>query len=91
MITEQDIELIAQRTAERVVELVRDLQTQNKAIMTRTEAMRYVRRTSTQAFHDWVARWYGPRGAKNRYSKTRLDLALAREAGTVHIPAGLRR
>lgn len=60
-------------------------------ILTRTEAMRYVRRTSTQAFHDWVARWYGPRGAKNRYSKARLDLALAREAGTAHTPANLRK
>lgn len=60
-------------------------------IMTRTEAMRYVRRTKTQSFHDWVARWYGPRGAKNRYSKTRLDLALAREAGTAHTPANLRK
>jgi hypothetical protein len=64
---------------------------QPKPILTRTEAMRYVRRSSKGAFYAWLARWYGPRGAQNRYSKTRLDLALAREAGEARTPAGMRK
>lgn len=87
MLDAADIEAIARRTAE----LVRDVQIAPASVMTRKEAMAYVRRTSTQAFHDWAARWYGPRGAKNRYSKSRLDLALAREAGTAHTPASFRK
>lgn len=91
MLDAADIEAIAQRVATVLIDGAHYKVDSFTPILTRTEAMRYVRRTSTQAFHDWVARWYGPRGAKNRYSKTRLDLALAREAGTAHTPANLRK
>jgi len=85
MIDATDIEAIAVRTAE----LVRGIAP--ISMMNRAEAMRYVRRSSKGAFYAWLARWYGPRGAQNRYSKTRLDLALAREAGEARTPANLRK
>lgn len=84
------VEDIALRTAEIIMRGEKFAQ-QPPAILTRAEAMRYVRRSSKGAFYAWLSRWYGPRGAQNRYSKTRLDLALAREAGEARTPAGMRK
>ena len=62
-----------------------------KPIMTRAEAMEYVGRKSHAAFSAWCARWNVRAECRGRWSRTRLDLALAREAGTAHIPANLRK
>lgn len=60
-------------------------------ILTRQEAMQYVRRKSLRSFYDWAKRWNVRPDTAGRWSKTRLDLALAREAGTAHTPANLRK
>lgn len=60
-------------------------------ILTRREAMMYVRRKSLRAFYDWAKRWNVRPDTAGRWSKTRLDLALAREAGVAHTPANLRK
>lgn len=85
MLDEATIERIAQRTAE----LVRGVSV--APILTRAEAMKYVRRSSDAAFSEWCAKWHVRAEGRGRWSKARLDLALAREAGTAHMPANLRR
>lgn len=60
-------------------------------ILTRAEARQYVRRTSDAAFSAWCARWQVRAECRGRWSRARLDLALAREAGTAHVPANLRK
>lgn len=62
-----------------------------KPILTRAEARQYVRRTSDAAFSAWAARWQVRAECRGRWSRARLDLALAREAGTAHVPANLRK
>lgn len=62
-----------------------------KPILTRAEARKYVRRTSDAAFSAWCARWQVRAECRGRWSRARLDLALAREAGTAHVPANLRK
>jgi hypothetical protein len=85
MFDEAIIERIAQRTAE----LVRGVTV--APILTRAEAMKYVRRSSHAAFSEWCSKWHVRAEGRGRWSKARLDLALAREAGTAHVPANLRR
>jgi len=63
----------------------------SKPILTRAEARQYVRRTSDAAFSAWCARWQVRAECRGRWSRARLDLALAREAGTAHVPANLRK
>lgn len=74
--------------AQRVVELLRDLPTPD--VMTRREAMVYVKRRSEGAFCEWCQRWRVKPVSRGRYSRNVLDLALAREAGTVRTPASMR-
>jgi hypothetical protein len=85
MFDEAIIERIAQRTAE----LVRGVTV--APILTRAEAMKYVRRSSHAAFSEWCSKWHVRAEGRGRWSKARLDLALAREAGTAHVPANLRK
>lgn len=65
-------------------------------VLTREQAMDYVRiighgitKARLKAFYRWRSR-HKIRG-KSRYSRGVLDLALAREAGVVRMPASLRR
>ena len=60
-------------------------------ILTRHEAMAYCKCGSHAAFTVWARRWSVKPDARGRWSRARLDLALAREAGTTHTPAALRR
>ncbi len=85
------IEAVAQRTAEILINGQKYIASNFTPILTRREAMRYVRRNSTQAFSEWAARWGCRAEMRGRWSKTRLDLALAREAGTARMPAGMRK
>lgn len=45
-------------------------------ILTRREAMLYVRRKSLRSFYDWAKRWNVRPDTAGRWSKTRIDLAL---------------
>jgi len=91
MIDAADIEAIAQRTAEIVLNGQRYTVDSCTAILTRAEAMKYVRRSSHAAFSAWCSKWRVRAEGRGRWSKARLDLALSREAGTAHIPANLHR
>ena len=96
MIDAATIEAIAQRTAElvnagKVTVVAGSGFYGSSPILTRREAMKYVRRNSTQAFSEWAARWGCRAEMRGRWSKTRLDLALAREAGAARTPAGMRK
>lgn len=60
-------------------------------VLTRSEAKIYVKRLSEGAFSAWCARWKVKPGARGRWSRAALDLALEREGGLRHTPATLRR
>lgn len=87
-----DTDLI-QLVRDAVRDAMRDMAqpTPAKSILTRAEAMIYVGRKSHAAFSAWCARWQVRAECRGRWSRTRLDLALAREAGAAHIPASLRK
>jgi hypothetical protein len=74
----EDIEAIAQR----VVALQREqpvvFKTQD--VLTRAEAMAYVKKPGRSAFHDWCKTWHVHPSIRGRYSRQRLDIALEREA-----------
>jgi anti-sigma-K factor RskA len=80
MLTEQEISLIVERTARRVVELQTAQPAKTGDVLTRSEARAYTKRNSEAAFCDWCARWGVKPAFRGRYSKTRLDLALNRES-----------
>lgn len=60
-------------------------------ILTRAEAMAYVKVRSQGAFCAWCHRWRVRPQSRGRYSKVVLDLALSREAGIRHTPASFKR
>jgi len=72
----EDIEAIAQRTAE----LIGQGAQFTEEIMTRAEAMAYAKRNSDAAFSDWCREWHVKPYRRGRYSKTQLDHALQRES-----------
>lgn len=80
-------ELIAEKVASRLLaqQLITD------KIMSRKEAMIYTRHRSNPAFTAWAKRWEIRTDSRGRWSRTRLDLALEREAGAARIPAQLNR
>lgn len=49
-------------------------------ILTRTEAMAYVKRTSEGAFSAWCKTWRVKPWRRGRYSRTQLNVALSHEA-----------
>lgn len=49
-------------------------------ILTRTEAMAYVKRTSEGAFSAWCKTWRVRPHRRGRYSRTQLNAALSQEA-----------
>lgn len=78
--------------AARVVELLRaeplplpsaaseDVLSPTEVVLTRAEAMAYVKRHSEGAFSDWCRRWGVYAAIRGRYSRQRLEVALDREA-----------
>ena len=84
-------EAVAQRVADRVMELIGQQIRPPCAIMTRTEAKAYVRRSSEGAFVAWCKRWKVKPHSRGRYARAQLDRALERETGVVRTPATLRR
>ncbi len=76
-----------ERIARRVVELLRETPLTmapavavTSDVLTRTEAMAYVKRRSEGAFCEWCQKWGVKPADRGRYSRSRLDVALAREA-----------
>lgn len=61
------------------------------AILTREEAVVYVKAINERAFDAWRAKWHVKPCGYRRYSRNTLDLGLAREAGVVRVPASMRR
>ena len=61
------------------------------AMLTSAEAFAYVKVKSASAFHRWRTKWGVTTATHGRWSRAKLDLALAREAGLVRTPATLRR
>lgn len=84
ILTEHD-EALCRRTAELVIEAMKatPLPTApmaNKDVLTRAEAMAYVKKNSTTAFCVWCRKWGVRPGVRGRYSRQRLDVVLDREA-----------
>lgn len=60
-------------------------------ILTTEEATRYVKAGSASAFYRWAEKWDVEPSAYGRWSRAKIDMALAREAGLTRTPATLRR
>lgn len=83
------LENIAQELAE--VKAMIAVPRVTSAILTTPEARVYVKRKSNGGFAAWCARFGVKSVDHGRWSKSHLDLALAREAGVVRVPASLKR
>jgi hypothetical protein len=85
MTLDPNSEAIAQRTAEIVLEALRagplaPAAVTTSEVLTRTEAMAYVKKNSEGAFCEWCKKWGVKAANRGRYNRTRLDVALDREA-----------
>lgn len=60
--------------------LARRVPAQPCPILTRPEAIRYVRTDSDSAFSRWCVRWHVRPCSQGRYARRQLDAALQREA-----------
>ena len=60
-------------------------------ILTVEEACRYVKVGSASAFYRWAEKWCIEPAAYGRWSRAKIDMALAREAGLSSTPATLKR
>lgn len=49
-------------------------------VLTRAEAMAYVKRNSPAAFCEWCQKWGVKAASRGRYSRQRLDIAIDKEA-----------
>jgi hypothetical protein len=84
LVLDPSTEALAQRTAELVIERLKSVSlnaapAETQEVLTRTEAMHYVKKRSEGAFCEWCQRWGVKPRQRGRYSRTRLDLALDRE------------
>lgn len=87
MLEQTDID----RIADAVVLKLRVSHAPTSDVLTRAEAKSYVKKPGEKSFDRWRKKWGVRRKGHGRYSLGELDLALAREAGTVRTPASLRR
>lgn len=77
ILTPEDIEAVAQRTAE-IIRATPTVTTED--VLTHMEARFYVKRPSRSAFGRWCKANHIKPYHRGRYSRTQLDLALSREA-----------
>ncbi|HKB90286.1 MAG TPA: hypothetical protein VKC60_07185 [Opitutaceae bacterium] len=93
MINEPTLADIAKRLEiiEERLNAVLDGARSTSVILTRAEAIEYVKKRSNSSFDRWVSKWGVRSSAHGRYSRAHLDLALAREGGYARVPASIRK
>jgi hypothetical protein len=79
-LTAAHIPQIVEAVAAKVLEMMRAPALVTDEVMTRSEAMLYVKRRSVGSFHNWCHEFHVKAYRRGRYSRTHLDIALDRES-----------